>query len=103
MEKVLILDNYDSFTYNLAHYVESNANFEAAIFRNNEISLEEVNSYKTIILSPGPGLPKDSGILKDLIKNWDRQNLPKTWDRQNLPVPIDLPVIGIITFSLLFP
>jgi len=70
MEKVLILDNYDSFTYNLAHYVESNANFEAAIFRNNEISLEEVNSYKTIILSPGPGLPKDSGILKDLIKTY---------------------------------
>lgn len=68
MEKILILDNYDSFTYNLVHYVEANLDFEVDVFRNDEISLEEVDRYKTIILSPGPGLPKDAGILKELIK-----------------------------------
>lgn len=70
MEKVLILDNYDSFTYNLVHYVESNSNFKVDIFRNDEISLEDVNNYSTIILSPGPGLPKDAGILIEVIKKY---------------------------------
>ena len=70
MEKILILDNYDSFTYNLVHYVEANPNFEVDVFRNDEISLEEVDKYNTIILSPGPGLPKDAGILKELINKY---------------------------------
>ncbi|MBL4594866.1 MAG: aminodeoxychorismate/anthranilate synthase component II [Flavobacteriales bacterium] len=70
MEKILILDNYDSFTYNLLHYVEANPNFQVDVFRNDEISLDDVSNYETIILSPGPGLPKDAGILKDLIKKY---------------------------------
>ena len=70
MEKVLILDNYDSFTYNLVHYVESNYNFKVDIFRNDEISLEDINAYSTLILSPGPGLPKDAGILIEVIKKY---------------------------------
>lgn len=70
MEKVLILDNYDSFTYNLVHYVEANPNYEVDVFRNDEISLEEVGNYETIILSPGPGLPEDAGILKDVIEKY---------------------------------
>jgi len=70
MKKVLILDNFDSFTYNLAHYIESNPNFEVDVFRNNEITLEEVRPYNTVILSPGPGLPKDAGILKELIETY---------------------------------
>ncbi len=70
MEKILILDNYDSFTYNLVHYVEANPNFEADVFRNDEITLEEVGNYNTIILSPGPGLPKDAGILKAVIEKY---------------------------------
>jgi len=70
MEKILILDNYDSFTYNLVHYVEANPNYEVDVFRNDEITLEEVNQYDTIILSPGPGLPKDAGILEDLIRKY---------------------------------
>lgn len=70
MEKVLILDNYDSFTYNLVHYVEANPNFEVDVFRNDEISIAEVDKYNTIVLSPGPGLPKDAGILKELIKTY---------------------------------
>jgi len=70
MEKVLILDNYDSFTYNLVHYVEANLNYEVDVFRNDEISIEDVGNYETIILSPGPGLPKDAGILKEVIEKY---------------------------------
>lgn len=66
--KLLLLDNYDSFTYNLYHYT---AQFAATdVFRNDEIALEDVAKYDAIILSPGPGLPKDSGILFDLIKQY---------------------------------
>lgn len=70
MENILILDNYDSFTYNLVHYVEENSNFKVSVFRNDKITLDEVEKYDTIILSPGPGLPKDAGILKELIKRY---------------------------------
>ncbi len=70
MKKILILDNYDSFTYNLVHYVEANLNYEVDVFRNDEISLEDINNYGTMILSPGPGLPKDAGILNELIKKY---------------------------------
>lgn len=70
MEKILILDNYDSFTYNLVHYVESDPNYKVDVYRNDEITLEDVDKYDTIILSPGPGLPKDAGILKPLIEKY---------------------------------
>ena len=70
MKKVLILDNYDSFTYNLVHYVEANPNFEVDVFRNDKISIEDVGNYDTIILSPGPGVPKDAGILKEVISTY---------------------------------
>lgn len=69
MEKVLVLDNYDSFTYNLVHYIEA-LNFEVVVFRNDEISIEAIDAYNTIILSPGPGLPKDAGILLEVIKTY---------------------------------
>lgn len=69
MEKVLVLDNYDSFTYNLVHYIEA-LNYEVDVFRNDKISIEAVGAYNTIILSPGPGLPKDAGILLDVIKTY---------------------------------
>lgn len=69
MEKVLVLDNYDSFTYNLVHYIEA-LNFEVVVFRNDEISIEAIDAYNIIILSPGPGLPKDAGILLDVIKTY---------------------------------
>ncbi|MCB9360844.1 MAG: aminodeoxychorismate/anthranilate synthase component II [Flavobacteriales bacterium] len=68
MKKILVLDNYDSFTYNLVHYIEANGDYEVDVFRNDEISIEEVNNYDTIVLSPGPGLPEDAGILKELIQ-----------------------------------
>jgi anthranilate synthase component II len=69
MKKVLIIDNYDSFTYNLVHYLEE-LNCHVTVFRNDEFDLEEVNSFNKIILSPGPGLPNDAGLLIDLIKKY---------------------------------
>jgi len=70
MEKIIVLDNYDSFTYNLVHYIESNPNYEVDVFRNDEISIDAIANYNTIILSPGPGLPEEAGILKELVKRY---------------------------------
>ena len=67
MKKILVLDNYDSFTYNLVHYIES-FNVKCDVFRNDKITLEDVNNYDKILLSPGPGIPEEAGILMDLIK-----------------------------------
>ena len=68
--KILILDNYDSFTYNLVHMVEKITGNLPAVFRNDEISIEDVNNYDLIMLSPGPGIPDEAGILKELIKTY---------------------------------
>lgn len=67
--KILVFDNYDSFTYNLVHLVKKVApEVEVDVFRNDEIPLEKVAEYDRIILSPGPGVPKDAGLLLPLIK-----------------------------------
>ncbi|MDC8103215.1 MULTISPECIES: anthranilate synthase component II [Chryseobacterium] len=68
--KVLVFDNYDSFTYNLVQIIERILNQKVDIYRNDEISLEEVEKYDKIILSPGPGIPEESGILLDLIRKY---------------------------------
>lgn len=70
MEKILLVDNYDSFTYNLVHYIEANPLYSVDVYRNDEISLDEVARYNTIVLSPGPGLPKGAGMLKEIIKTY---------------------------------
>lgn len=67
--KILILDNYDSFTFNLVHYVEQFCD-DVTVKRNDEISLDEVEAFDAIILSPGPGLPAKAGIMPDLIKRF---------------------------------
>ena len=66
--KILIIDNYDSFTYNLVHMVEKITGEFPAVFRNDEIALEDINAYDLIMLSPGPGIPDEAGILKDAIQ-----------------------------------
>ena len=66
--KILILDNYDSFTYNLVHMVEDITGECPAVFRNDEISIEAIDAFDLIILSPGPGIPDEAGILKETIK-----------------------------------
>ena len=70
MEKILILDNYDSFTYNLVHYVEETLGYAVDVFRNDAIELDEIEKYDTLILSPGHGLPSDAGILKAVIEKY---------------------------------
>ncbi|MEZ5056598.1 MAG: aminodeoxychorismate/anthranilate synthase component II [Saprospiraceae bacterium] len=70
MKKILILDNYDSFTYNLVHLVEELALAKVEVFRNDKISVEVCGVYDTIILSPGPGLPAQAGIMPELIQKY---------------------------------
>lgn len=65
---ILLLDNYDSFTYNLLHYLEQVTDEPVVVKRNNEIAISEVEEFSSIILSPGPGLPTDAGVMMELIK-----------------------------------
>ena len=67
--KVLILDNYDSFTYNLLHYVEQFVD-AVAVRRNDEISLAQIADFDAIIISPGPGLPRQAGITIELLRKY---------------------------------
>lgn len=70
MVKLLILDNYDSFTYNLAHLLEKVCDVKPEVFLNNQIDINEINKYDKIILSPGPGLPREAGILCEVIEKY---------------------------------
>lgn len=67
---ILVIDNYDSFTYNLVHYIEQLTGSRPEVFRNDELSLEEVGKYKKIVLSPGPGVPSEAGIIIDVIRKY---------------------------------
>ena len=68
--KILVFDNYDSFTYNLVHLVKKIVNDPVDVFRNDQIPLENVSTYDKIILSPGPGIPEEAGLLIPLIKEY---------------------------------
>lgn len=68
--KLLVLDNYDSFTYNLVHLIEKVSDIEFDVIRNDKISIESINAYHKILLSPGPGLPKDAGIMPELLQHY---------------------------------
>lgn len=68
--KILILDNYDSFTYNLLHLVKELGEEDVTVVRNDQIVLSEVERYDKIILSPGPGIPEEAGLLLPLIKEY---------------------------------
>lgn len=68
--KILIIDNYDSFTYNLVHYIEDITGVLPDVYRNDEIVIDEIKKYQAIILSPGPGIPDEAGILKDAIRTY---------------------------------
>ena len=70
MMKLLMIDNYDSFTYNLVQLVKENTPYEVDVYRNDEIALSDVESYDKIIISPGPGLPKEAGVLCELIERY---------------------------------
>jgi anthranilate synthase component 2 len=68
--KLLVFDNYDSFTYNLVHLVEKILHQKVDVHRNDQITLEQVKDYDKIILSPGPGIPEEAGLLLPLIKEY---------------------------------
>jgi anthranilate synthase component 2 len=68
--KILVFDNYDSFTYNLVHLVEKIIHEKVDVYRNDQIPLEKVKDYDKIILSPGPGIPEEAGLLLPLIKEY---------------------------------
>ena len=68
--KILVFDSYDSFTYNLVQYLERVSDAQVDVIRNDKIPLEEINQYDKILLSPGPGLPTDAGILLDVIREY---------------------------------
>jgi anthranilate synthase component 2 len=68
--KILVFDNYDSFTYNLVHLVEKITHQKVDVYRNDQIPLEKVKEYDKIILSPGPGIPVEAGLLLPLIKEY---------------------------------
>jgi anthranilate synthase component 2 len=68
--KILVFDNYDSFTYNLVHLVEYLTAKKVDVFRNDRLPLEKVKEYDKILLSPGPGIPEEAGLLLPLIKEY---------------------------------
>ncbi len=68
--KILVFDNYDSFTYNLVQLIKEQSNAKIEVYRNDEIPLEAVKAYDKILLSPGPGIPSESGLLLPLIKEY---------------------------------
>lgn len=67
---VLVFDNYDSFTYNLVQIIEKVLETKVDVVKNDEISLEDIGRYDKIVLSPGPGIPEEAGILLDVIKRY---------------------------------
>ena len=68
--KILVIDNYDSFTYNLVHVIRKISGFPVKVVRNDEFELEEVAEYDKIVLSPGPGIPEEAGLLKPVIQKY---------------------------------
>ena len=69
MKKVLVIDNYDSFTYNWVHYLED-LNCNVTVKRNDKLTIDFVEQFDKIVLSPGPGIPEEAGLLKEIIKTY---------------------------------
>src|SRR6476659_8066206 len=68
--RILVFDNYDSFTYNLVHLVKKITDDQIEVYRNDQISIEDIAKYDKIILSPGPGIPSEAGLLLEVIKTY---------------------------------
>ena len=75
--KLIVIDNYDSFTYNLVHYFEE-LNCEVTVKRNDEVTLKEIEKYDCIVLSPGPGIPNEAGELKNIINHFGKSKKRST-------------------------
>ena len=68
--KIMVLDNYDSFTYNLVHMLKEISRGSVDVFRNNQVGLNVVGKYDKIVISPGPGIPDQAGITKEMIGHY---------------------------------
>jgi anthranilate synthase component 2 len=68
--KVLVIDNYDSFTYNLVHMLQTFDGISVDVKRNDQIAVSEVESYKKIVLSPGPGIPSEAGLMPEIVREF---------------------------------
>ena len=68
--RIVVIDNYDSFTYNLVHAIKKISGLPVDVFRNDEIALEDLEQYDKIVLSPGPGIPEEAGLLLDIIRKF---------------------------------
>ena len=68
--RILVLDNYDSFTYNLVHLLKEITEASIDVIRNDKMNVDEVDKYDKIILSPGPGIPQEAGIMLEVIKRY---------------------------------
>ena len=66
MKKIVVIDNYDSFTFNLVHYLED-LGAHVTTYRNDEFEIEDLQAFDKILLSPGPGVPKEAGLLFDVL------------------------------------
>ncbi len=75
MKRILLIDNYDSFTYNLVHYIEDIIGYSITVIRNDEININTVNEFDIIIISPGPGLPEESGIIMEVINKYSSSKI----------------------------
>ena len=69
MKKILVIDNYDSFTFNLVHYLED-LDCDVTVLRNDKFNLEDIQQFDKIVLSPGPGIPDEAGLLKAVIQRY---------------------------------
>jgi len=83
MKEILVIDNYDSFTYNLVHHLEA-LGARVQVVRNDQITLEEIAPYNHIVLSPGPGIPDEAGLLKAIIQQYapTKAILGVCWDNK---------------------
>lgn len=68
--KIVIIDNYDSFTYNLVHAIKKISGLPVDVIRNDELELSDLEKYDKIVLSPGPGIPEEAGLLMDIIREY---------------------------------
>ncbi len=70
MSRIAIIDNYDSFTYNLVHYLEEITDGVVDVFLNDQVSIGDLNSYDALVISPGPGIPSEAGLTLEIIKHF---------------------------------
>ncbi len=73
MNKILVIDNYDSFTYNLVHMIEAIRGHAVAVWRNDQIDYDTIQNYEYIILSPGPGIPEEAGDLLSIVQQYSQR------------------------------